>query len=74
MNQSFLKGPFNDDIDEFPADHTSQNDSSSAISKVKYFHIETFRSVLIDKQLVMHSQTAAYIMLTLQEIQATTIY
>jgi len=34
MNQSFLKGPFNDDIDEFPADHTSQNDSSSAISNV----------------------------------------
>jgi hypothetical protein len=34
MNQSFLKGPFNDDIDEFPADPTSQNDSSPAISNV----------------------------------------
>ena len=34
LNQSFLKGPFNYAINEFPADHTSQNDSSSAISNV----------------------------------------
>jgi hypothetical protein len=52
LNQSFLKGPFNEDIYEFPADYTSQNDSSpSAISNVPFCSVlHSFPQGLVSKR------------------------